>query len=88
MFEQSYTRHLVLLFHNVWPTNLLSVPISVIIVSYWRIVNYVRRVSQMSVELPPGDRSSALEYGATLQGLVCLLHVYHIYLISLVILAQ
>lgn len=37
MLEQSYTRHLILFFHNFWPTNVLPVPILVIIISYWII---------------------------------------------------
>lgn len=37
MLEQSYTRHLILFFHNFWPTNVLPVPILVIIMSYWII---------------------------------------------------
>jgi len=70
MLEQSYTRHLILFFHNFWPTNVLLVPISVIIVSYWKILSYVKQVSQMSFELPEDRGRCALKYAATLQGLI------------------
>lgn len=50
ILEKTHTCHLVLLFRNVWPTNVLLVPISVIIISYWNILSYVQQVSQMSLE--------------------------------------